>query len=67
MSTNDKINLSDKYVLSIKEASLYFGIGENKLRRILDEHFEELALQNGVKLMVKRKAFEKFIDRTSSI
>ena len=67
MSTNDKINLSDKYVLSIKEASLYFGIGENKLRRILDEHFEELALQNGVKLMVKRKAFERFIDCTSSI
>lgn len=67
MSTNDKINLSDKYVLSIKEASLYFGIGENKLRKILDEYFDDLALQNGVKLMVKRKAFEKFIDRTSSI
>jgi hypothetical protein len=67
MSTNDKINLSDKYVLSINEAALYFGIGEKKLRRILSEHFDDLALQNGVKLMVKRKAFEKFIDRTSSI
>ena len=67
MSTNDKINLSDKYVLSISEAVLYFGIGEKKLRRIIGEHFDDLALQNGVKLMVKRKAFEKFIDRTSSI
>lgn len=67
MNTNDKINLSDKYVLSISEAALYFGIGEKKIRKILVEHFDELALQNGVKLMVKRKAFEKFIDRTSSI
>lgn len=67
MNINDKINLSDKYVLSIKEAALYFGIGEKKLRRILVDHFDDFALQNGAKLMVKRKAFEKFIDRTNSI
>lgn len=67
MNTNDRINLSDKYVLSIKEASEYFGIRDKKLRRILYEHFDDLALQNGAKLMVKRKAFEKFIDRTNSI
>ena len=67
MDANSKINLSDKYVLSIKEASLYFGIGEKKLRRILNENFDRFALQNGAKLMVKRKAFENFIDRTSSI
>lgn len=67
MVTSDRISLSDKYVLSIKEASEYFGIGEKKLRRILGENFDTLALQNGSKLMVKRKAFEKFIDRSSCI
>ena len=57
-----EINLSEKYLLTPKEASVYFGIGENKIIRILKENPDTLLFQNGVKQMIKRKAFEKFID-----
>lgn len=52
--------LSDKYLLTIKEAVEYFGIKETTMRRILKEQ-SELVLKNGAKYMIKRKAFEEFI------
>lgn len=30
----DNTPISEKYTLTVKEASEYFGIGENKLRRL---------------------------------
>ena len=31
------VPISEKYMLTMKEASEYFGIGENKLRRFAEE------------------------------
>ena len=57
----EKIPVWEKYMLTIAEASDYFNIGENKLRRFLSEHEgEDYILMNGVKVLVKRKLFEQF-------
>lgn len=53
-----------KYTLTIEEASLYFGIGEKTLRRFVKEHHDEdFIIYNGTKVQIKRKVFEKFIDK----
>lgn len=57
-----------KYTLTIKEASRYFNIGEKKLRQIVQENnTADFVLNNGIKILIKRKKFEQFIDDTSSI
>lgn len=52
-----------KYALTIEEATVYFGIGDKVLRRFLKEHPDEgFLISNGVKTLVKRKAFEEYLD-----
>lgn len=64
----EKIPIAEKYTLTISEASDYFNIGESKLRRIVSENQNaEYVLQNGVKVLIKRKQFEQMIDGVSSI
>lgn len=64
----DVIPLWQKYNLTIQEASEYFNIGESKLRRIVgDNPNADYLLANGIKVLIKRKLFEEFIDSTSSI
>ncbi len=58
----------EKYNLTIKEAAAYFSIGEKKLRRIAEENQEAgFVLMNGSHILLKRNAFEKYIDMTDSI
>ena len=62
------IPIWEKYVLTVEEAAQYFQIGENKLRRIIDENpDEEYILSNGNRKQIKRNLFEKYIDRCSVI
>lgn len=64
----DVIPLWQKYNLTIQEASAYFGIGETKLRKIVDNNSDAVyILMNGTKVLIKRRLFEEFIDATSSI
>ena len=56
-----------KYTLTIQEASKYFRIGDKKLRNLIDEHPDaEYILWNGSRPQIKRKIFEKFIDKQLS-
>lgn len=58
----------EKYVLTIEEASRYFGIGVNKLRRIVDENQDaSFVLRNGNRNEIKRKMFEQFVDNVNCI
>lgn len=58
----------EKYNLTIKEAAAYFSIGEKKLRRIAEENSEAaFVLMNGSHTLIKRTAFEKYIDTVDSI
>lgn len=62
------IRLSDKYCLTIKEAAKYFGIGEKKLRQLVAENMNHgFAIQNGVKILIKRTQMEAFLNDISSI
>ena len=67
MNEKNNIRLKDKYCLNIEEAAAYFSIGQKKLRQLVSEHGEDFAIQNGVKVLIKRKRFEKFLKHTTSI
>lgn len=69
MDTSEKeIPLWKKYALSITEAAQYFNIGEKKMRSIVSQNMDsDFIFTNGVKVLVKRKKFEQFLDKTSSI
>ncbi len=61
------IPVGDKYMLTIKEASNYFSIGEKKLRRLAEEHTGDFAVINGNRYLIIRTKFEKFLLETSTI
>lgn len=69
--TNDNgvsVPVRDKYAMDVKEASEYFGIGERKLRQIINENLDTgFVLQNGVKYLIKRRQFEQFLEPRTSI
>lgn len=68
MKAESTLSLAERYTLSIKQAAEYFGIGQKKLRQIVEEHADaDFVLRNGVKVQIKRKKFEDFIDQTSCI
>ena len=57
------VRICEKYALTIGEAAVYFGIGEKKLRGMIEEYkYRGLFIQNGVKIMIKRKKFEEFLN-----
>lgn len=63
-----QVMIKDKYCLTIDEAVAYFNIGEKRLRKIVDENLSsDFIIQNGVKILIKRKRFEAYLDRISSI
>lgn len=66
--SREEIPVWEKYVLTIEEASRYFGIGVNKLRRIVDENQDAaFVLRNGNRNEIKRKMFEQFVDNVNCI
>ncbi|WP_288146798.1 excisionase, partial [Thomasclavelia cocleata] len=59
---NKDVPIWEKYTLTIEEASRYFRIGENKLRRLAEENQNaDWLLMNGNRIQIKRKKFEKLI------
>jgi len=58
----------EQYTLSIEEASQYFKIGENKLRKIINENQNAgFVLWNGNRAQIKRKKFEQYVDKCECI
>lgn len=65
---NNEVSISEKYALSIKEATLYFGIGDNKLRQIInDNKTADFVLWIGTHYKIKRRLFEQFLDKALTI
>ena len=57
-----QVPIWEKYTLSIEEAAAYFRIGENKLRKIVDENKDaNFILWNGNRPQIKRILFENSI------
>ena len=58
----------EKYVLTLREAAEYFHIGEKKMRQIVDENMDaKFLLENGNRVMIKRKLFEEYLNNASVI
>lgn len=60
---NDKVQIKDKLNLTIKEASVYSNIGESAIRKMLHENGCSFLLRIGNKHLVKRREFEKYIEK----
>lgn len=60
--------MADKVLLSIKEASDLFGIGQHRLRDIVRDDYEcKYHLTIGRVIKIKRPSFEKFINDAEQI
>lgn len=68
MTNNADVPIWEKYTLTIEEASKYFRIGENKLRRLAEENIgSNWVIMNGNRMQIKRKQFEKILDKLDAI
>ena len=66
--SNFDVPIWEEYTLTIEEASKYFRIGENKLRKLAEENLSSnWVLLNGNRIQIKRKQFEKVIDTLDTI
>ncbi|MBE5041243.1 excisionase [Ructibacterium gallinarum] len=64
----NNIPIWEKFTLTIEEASVYFRIGENKLRTIINENRNaDFILWNGNRPQIKRKKFENVINNMHNI
>lgn len=60
--------MQEKLLLSIAEASRLFGIGQHRLREIIRDDYDcEYHLTIGRVIKVKRKPFEKYVNKAQQI
>ena len=58
----------EKYMLTLREAAEYFHIGEKKMRQIVDDNMDaKFLLENGNRIMIKKKLFEEYLNNVSVI
>lgn len=60
----------EKYMLTVEEATHYFGIGEKKIRNLIAENIGTeccFTIQVGNKSLINRQKFEDFLNQTSSL
>ena len=62
------IDFWEQYNLTIEQACAYFCIGENKMRKIVEEHpTERFILKNGTQTLIKKDLFGQYLDRQYTI
>ena len=68
MNNETKVQIQNKFCLTIDEALIYFNIGEKKLRKLVSDNLDSgFIIQNGVKFLIKRKRFEDFLNDLTAI
>ena len=68
MTCENQVQIKDKFCHTIDEAAAYFNIGQKKLRKIVTENLDSgFVIQNGVKFLIKREQFEKYLDALTTI
>ncbi|MGM9554575.1 MAG: excisionase [Faecousia sp.] len=66
--TQQEVPIWQKYALTLPEACVYFHIGENKLRKFINEHRDaRFVLWVGSRLLIKRTEFERFLDSQNTV
>ncbi len=63
----DTIPIWEKMTLTIEEAAAYSNIGVNRLREICDDPYCPFVLFVGRKRLIKRKAFEDYVNKRNEI
>lgn len=54
--------------MTVEEASKYFTLGQNKIRWLAEQNrHADWYIMNGNRLLIKKKQFEKFIDKADVI
>lgn len=53
--------IQEKYMLSLKEAGVYFNIGIKKMRRMAETNEGNFALYNGNRYLICRPKFEEYL------
>lgn len=64
---NKEVPLWEKSTLTLVEASLYSGIGINRLRQLTNDSNCKFVLWVGRKRLIKRKMFDAYIEKAYSI
>ena len=59
---DEKVPVSEKYMLTINEAAAYFSIGVKKLRRMAEDNEGKFAITMGSRYLIVRKKFEEYIE-----
>ena len=63
----NKVPLSEKYSLTIKEAADYFSIGTKKMRRLAEDNLGGGAVEGGNRYLIIRDRLEALLQRASAI
>lgn len=61
-SNRIEVPIKDKYLLTIREAGAYFGLGTKYMRRIAKLNEGGFAIFIGNKYMIIRRKFEEYMD-----
>ena len=56
-----ELPISEKYTLTVKEASAYFNIGVKKMRRLAEENTGTFAIYSGNRYLIIRTKFEEYL------
>ena len=64
---NVTVPVSEKYMLTIREASVYFNIGIKKMRRLAEDNAGRFAVFSGNRHLIIRAKFVKFVEECSAI
>ena len=59
--SEENIPVQEKFLISILEASRYFGIGQKKMRRLAEDHLSDFAIFNGNRYLIVRPKFEEYV------
>ena len=64
----ENLSIAHKYSLSVSEAALYFGIGEKRLRAIINENKgADYILEIGTHIRIKREKFEEYLNNATAL
>lgn len=61
------IEIKDKLNLTIEEAAVYSNIGINKIRKMVEEPSCPFVLYIGKRKVIKRKAFEQYLEKAYKV
>lgn len=61
------ITLGEKYMLTIREASIYFNIGVKKSADWLEDNLRVFSIYSGNRYLIIRPKFEEHLCRISTI